>query len=96
MRELIDPDSVFGAPNVPFVVRGSRSRTMYHFDSYRPELNNAHGGVVGMRFVGPSLATPRFKTAWFGCPLYWINEDDAHALTEAMVDWFLNQPLEVP
>ena len=89
------PKYINGIPGVPFVLRGSNSRTVYRFNSWRPELNNAQGAVVMSRFVGPNRSNPKFKTAWFGCPLYFLREDDAANLIRGMVNWFLVQPLEV-
>jgi hypothetical protein len=89
------PKYIYGIPGVPFVLRGSQAKTVYRFNSWRPELNNAQGAVAMTRFVGPSRANPKFKTAWFGCPLYFIQEEDAKALVAGMLDWFLIQPLEV-
>jgi hypothetical protein len=89
------PKEILGVPGVPFVLRGSNSITVYQFESWRPELNNAHGGVVMTRFVGPDRANPRYKTAWLGCPLYFLQEDDVNDLIEGMLNWFLVQPLEV-
>lgn len=89
------PKYINGIPGVPFVLRGSESRTIYRFNSWRPELNNAQGAVVMSRFVGPDHTNPKFKTAWFGCPLYFLEEDDAADLIRGMVNWFLVQPLEV-
>jgi hypothetical protein len=83
------PKEILGVPGVPFVLRGSNSITVYQFESWRPELNNAHNGVVMSRFVGPDLANPRFKTAWLGCPLYFIEEEDVNQLIAGMLHWFL-------
>lgn len=99
MREALasqtPPKEVLGIPGIPFVLRGSNSRTVYRLISWRPELNNAQGAVVMSRFVGPDRINPRFKTAWFGTPMYFLNEDDAADLIRGMLNWFLVQPLEV-
>jgi hypothetical protein len=89
------PKEILGVPGVPFVLRGPNSLTVYKFESWRPELNNAQGGVVMTRFVGPDRTNPRYKTAWFGCPLYFIQQDDVNELVKGMLNWFLVQPLEV-
>ena len=95
LQSQTPPKNINGVPGVPFALRGSRSLTVYRFLSWRPELNNAQGAVVMSRFVGPDRANPKFKTAWLGCPLYFIQEEDAKKMVAGMLDWFLIQPLEV-
>lgn len=94
LRDYIRPAVVIGAPAVPYGIRGSRSRTVYHFDSWRPALNNAQGKVVLSRFVGPNRNNPIFKSAWFACPPYFMSEEPFLNVVRGMSDWFLNQPIE--
>ncbi len=88
------PKEIIGVPNVPYVFRGSMSRTLYSMISWRPDQNIAHGQPVSTRFVGPTPTEPVYKTAWFGCPLYFLEREDAFQLTEGMIEWFLDVPLE--
>ncbi|GAB4321274.1 MAG: hypothetical protein Kow0074_12120 [Candidatus Zixiibacteriota bacterium] len=88
------PKFIRGVPNVSYVFRGSMSRSLYSFISWRPDQNIAHGQPVGTRFVGPNSIDPIYKTAWFGCPLYFLIQEDAYQLVDGMLEWFLVQPLE--
>jgi hypothetical protein len=88
------PQNIVGVPAVPYILRGNESRTLYRFNSWRPSQNIAQGQPVGIRFVGPNTTDPVYKTAWFGCPLYYLEDDQARDLVAGMTDWFLNQPLE--
>lgn len=90
------PKYIDGVPGVPFALRGSQARTVYRFRSWRPEQNNADGAVVMTRFVGPSRSNPKFKTAWLGCPLYFLQEDQVEHLIEGMLRWFLVEDIVVP
>jgi hypothetical protein len=96
MRQYLLPVTVVGAPGVPYAIRGSQARTIYQFDSWRPTQNNADGAAVLTRFVGPNRQTPIFKSAWFACPPYWMDEEKFLGVVEGMTDWFLNQPIEIP
>lgn len=89
------PQKILGIPGVPYAIRGSQSRTLYTFESWRPSQNIAQGQPVAIRFVGPDRDRPLFKTAWFGCPLYFLQEEQAMDLVRGMLNWFLVQPLEV-
>ncbi|MEW5875670.1 MAG: hypothetical protein AB1752_10865 [Candidatus Zixiibacteriota bacterium] len=95
LRGYLQPVTIIGAPGVPYAIRGSRSRTVYQFDSWRPSQNNADGAVILMRFVGPDRDTPIYKSAWFGCPPHWMDEAKFLQVVEGMTDWFLNQPIEI-
>lgn len=100
LRATVLPHIVLGVPAVGYAVRwtddvaGPVSRPLYTFDSYRPALGNYQDRIVGMRTVGPNLQNPKFKTAYFACPLWYFEEEQTRKLVEGMADWFLNEPIE--
>jgi hypothetical protein len=70
---------------VDFVERIGNSDVLYNFNSIYPDTSRFNGFPVAMRYNAGS-----FKTAYFTFPLYFIQTDQAEAVTQRMLEWFFS------
>lgn len=99
LRAALRTDVIQGVPDVGYVERWTEvgapgTRPLYLFKSWRPGLSPATDMLVAMRTVGPSMQTPKYKTAFLGCPLWFFKEDQVTEYVKGMTDWFYNHPIE--
>ncbi len=71
---------------IDYVMRLNNSETIYKYHAADPDTSAFHNFPVATRFDSGT-----FKTAYFTFPLYFIQRDQAVAVTQAMLDWFLNE-----
>ncbi len=99
LRPFLPTDDILGVPSVGYVLRWTdtqapATRPLYLFTSWRPGYSPADQRLVAVRAVGPTLRTPKYKTAYMGCPLWFFKENECIEYVKGMTDWFYNQPIE--
>ncbi len=99
LRATLKTDVIRGVPAVGYVERWTEvgapgTRPLYVFKSWRPGNSSASDRLVAIRTIGPSMKTPKYKTAFMGCPLWFFKEAEAAEYVKGMTDWFYNHTLD--
>jgi hypothetical protein len=68
---------------VEFLTRLDNSETIYMYSAINPDTSGFNNFPVAIRYDKGT-----FKTSYFSFPLYFINTDNAVAVTRAMLDWY--------
>jgi hypothetical protein len=75
-----------GLPGVDFLITRPGSETIYLFNSLYPDTSSFQNFPVAVRYNQGS-----YKTSYFCFPLYFIQYDQAVAITRTMLDWFFQE-----
>lgn len=75
-------------PDANFLVRGTASTPIYKYVSRYAGTAYPHKKVCAVRYIGPSVFNPVFKTAYFSFSPYAINYDEMVQVFDLMLEWF--------
>ncbi|MFC1476045.1 hypothetical protein ACFLQW_03485 [Candidatus Zixiibacteriota bacterium] len=75
-------------PDVNFLVRGTAAVPIYKYISRYAGTAYPHNKVCAVRYIGPSVFNPVFKTAWFSFSPYAIGYDEMVQVIDLMLVWF--------
>lgn len=73
-------------PRVEYVIRNLDTETIYTFVAVNPDTSRFHGFPVAVRYESSV-----FKTSYFAFHLFFAHYDNALAVTESMLAWFLDE-----
>jgi hypothetical protein len=75
-----------GLNGVEYISRFNLSQTIYRFVAINPDTSRFHNFPVAVRYDRGT-----FKTAYFAFPLFFIQHDQAMAVSRLMLDWFFDR-----
>lgn len=75
-------------PEANFLQRGTAATPIYRYVSRYAGTAYPHRMVCAVRYIGPSVFNPVFKTAWFSFSPYAIERDGMVQVFDLMLEWF--------